>query len=148
MPKNHPFTKEEFESIYSKVPRLTIEIVLESERGILLSKRSIEPCKGQWHLPGGTVFFGESLKDAVKRVASRELNIEVCAVTQIGVIEYPSHYLNGMDAPVGIVFMVNDYSGIPKENPEASKLGWFTTLPENIHADQDVFLLDHKFLGR
>lgn len=148
MPKDYRFTKKEFDSIYSKVPRLTIEIVLKSEKGILLSERNIEPCKGQWHLPGGTVFFGESLQGAVKRVASRELNIEVGAITQIGVIEYPSHYLNGMDAPVGIVFAVNDYSGIPKENPEASKLEWFTTLPKNIHADQDIFLLDHKLLGR
>lgn len=148
MSKDYPFTKEEFNSIYSKVPRLTVEIVVEDEKGILLSKRSIEPCKGQWHLPGGTVFYGESLLVAVQRIASHELNIEVALAAQIGVIEYPSHYLNGMDAPVGVVFKVSDYSGTPTENPEASKLGWFTRVPENIHADQDIFLLEHKLLRR
>jgi ADP-ribose pyrophosphatase YjhB (NUDIX family) len=73
-----PLTAEEFESIYSRVPRLTVDIVVRNSGGaVLLTKRTIPPCVGQWHLPGGTVRFGEALLDAVRRSAARELGIEV-----------------------------------------------------------------------
>lgn len=83
MSKNeYPLTKEEFDSIYSKVPRLTVELVIKDGDKILLTKRSIEPCRGLWHLPGGTVYFGESLLDAVKRIAKKELSIDVLEATK------------------------------------------------------------------
>ena len=145
----YPFTKAEFDAIYAKVPRLTVEVVVKNEEGaILLTERAIEPCSGQWHLPGGTVFFGESLLDAVKRVAARELNITVTGATNNGYIEYPSHYLNGLDEPVGIVFEVTAYEGTVQVNPEAGDSDWFTKLPENMHADQDTFLVDTGYLTR
>jgi ADP-ribose pyrophosphatase YjhB (NUDIX family) len=118
---------------------LTVEIIIKSSKGVLLSLRDIEPCKGQWHLPGGTVFFGEKLTEAVIRVAKRELGITVTATKLLGYIEYPSHYKNGLDSPVGIAFMV-DYKGDIKPNTEASELSWFKSLPANLHADQSDFL--------
>ena len=47
-----PLPQEEFEWIFSRVPRLTVELVITApRRGVLLSLREIEPCKGLWHLP-------------------------------------------------------------------------------------------------
>ncbi len=144
---NQPLSKEEFDSIYSKVPRLTVEVIVRNPEGaIYLTKRAIEPCKGQWHLVGGTVRFGEPLVEAVKRIAERELSIKVTKVTQEGYIEYPSHYENGLDSPVGIVFEVIEYQGSLSPNNEASSGDWFTELPEKMHAEQDKFLLDNKYL--
>ena len=77
MNKDYFLTPEEFETIYGKVPRLTVEVIIKSEKGVLLSLRSIEPFKGDWHIPGGTVFYGESLADAVRRVTKRELGVTV-----------------------------------------------------------------------
>ena len=85
-----PLNKKEYEYIYSKVPRLTVEIIVRDEsRAIYMTRRSIDPCKDQWHLPGGTVQFGEPLIDAVHRVAMRELSIDVHEATNRGYIEYP-----------------------------------------------------------
>ncbi len=145
--KDYFLSKEEFDYIYSKVPRLTVEIIIKNRSGkILLTKRDIEPCIGQWHLPGGTVAFGETLKDAVFRVAKRELSIEVEDSKNVGYIEYPSHFLNGMDCPVGIVFEVVSYNGQIKLNKESKDSGWFDEIPENMHADQDVFLINNNYL--
>jgi 8-oxo-dGTP pyrophosphatase MutT (NUDIX family) len=142
-----PLKEEEFKSIYSKVPRLTVEIIVRNENGALyLTRRSIEPCKGQWHLPGGTVRFGEALLTAVRRIAMRELSIDILKTTNCGYIEYPSHYLRGLDSPVGLVFEVTDYSGNPAVNAEASDSGWFKKVPHDMHADQDVFLLEKGYL--
>jgi len=144
----YPFTKEEFDAIYSKVPRLAVDVIVKNEAGaIYMTKRAIEPCKGQWHLPGGTVYFGESLLDAVKRVALKELNIKVQSVNNKGYIEYPSHYQNGLDTPVGIVFEVEKYTGKLQIDSEASDSGWFSKLPKNTHADQDKYLLESRYLA-
>ncbi len=145
--KDYFLTKEEFDYIYSKVPRLTVEIILKDNKNrILLTKRTIEPCINQWHLPGGTVAFGESLKAAVTRVAKRELSIEVNDLINVGYIEYPSHYLNGLDQPVGMVFEVTNYVGEIKLNHESGEKGWFDDVPTEMHADQDVFLINNNYI--
>lgn len=144
---NHPLSQQEFDSIYSRVPRLTVEIIVKNHRGeIFLTKRAIEPCKGMWHLPGGTVRFGELMSEAVKRIAARELSVEVEELVNKGYIEYPSHFLHDMDSPVGIVFEVTKFSGDLSVNSESENSGWFTKIPENMHADQDDYLLKHGYL--
>lgn len=137
-----------WQSAYSKVPRLTVEIIIRDQDGaIFLTKRAIEPCKGQWHLPGGTVRFGEGLTETVRRIASRELGVQVNATQLKGYIEYPSHYKNGLDSPVGVVFEITDFSKSPEPNNEAMESGWFKTVPEPMHADQDKFLLENNYLS-
>jgi ADP-ribose pyrophosphatase YjhB (NUDIX family) len=137
---NHPLSQEEFNTIYKKVPRLTVEIIVQGDKGVYLTLRDIEPCKGLWHLPGGTVRFGEPLRDAVARIAKRELGIEVQTSALLGYIEYPSHYLNGLDSPVGIAFSIESYTGEIKTNHESKESGWFNSLPHNMHQEQIDFL--------
>ncbi len=97
--------EEEFHAIYSRVPRLCVEVVIvTAERGVLLSLRDIPPNIGAWHIPGGTVLFGEPLEAAVRRVARHELGLDVAVGELLGYIEYPSHHQNGLDSPVGLAF--------------------------------------------
>ena len=143
--QRQPLPKEEFDAIFSRVPRLTVEVVISSpERGVLLSLRDIEPCKGMWHLPGGTVRFGEPLVDAVARVACDELGLAVDVGEMLGYIEYPSHYENGLDCPVGVAFAatISDRAA-PPANGE-----WFQTLPANMHDEQKDFLAAHAPVRR
>lgn len=142
-----PLSKQEFDAIYSKVPRLTVEVLIyDPVKGTYLTLRDIEPCKGQWHLPGGTVFFGENIMNAVKRVSKREVGIDVLSASLVGYIEYPSHYKRGTGYPVGLVFLVSKFRGQMTINHEASKGEWFTNLPRQIHPDQDHFLVKHNYL--
>jgi ADP-ribose pyrophosphatase YjhB (NUDIX family) len=145
--KKWPLSKKEFKRIYKKVPRLTVEIIIRNEYGALyLTRRSAGPCEGLWHLPGGTVQFGETLLHAVQRVASRELSIDVRQARDDGYIEYPSHYSKGFDSPVVLVFEVTEYNGKPMINAEASRGAWFTDLPNHMHPDQDQFLIKKGYL--
>ena len=142
---NHPLTEQEFWDIYKKVPRLTVEIIVRNKKKeVYLTKRNIEPCKGLWHLPGGTVRFGEPLTEAVKRIAERELGITPTTTKLLGYIEYPSHYQNGLDSPVGIAFAVTTYKGNLKVNEEAADSGWFSELPKEMHEEQRDFLESRK----
>jgi 8-oxo-dGTP diphosphatase len=135
-----PLPKAQFDWIFSRVPRLTVEIVISSpERGVLLSLRDIEPCRGMWHLPGGTVRFGEPVADAVRRVAEQELSLTVSVGALLGYIEYPSHYNNGLDSPVALAFAaeVAEVEALP----HGCRL--FSTLPDNMHDEQRRFLIEH-----
>ena len=121
---SEPLPKNEFDRIFSKVPRLTVEVLVTSEeRGVLLALRDVDPCRGMWNLPGGTVRFGERLVDAVRRVAADELGVSVRVGALVGYIEYPSHYENGLDSPVGLAFQAQP---LDQAQPRGQ---WFTLLP-------------------
>ena len=140
-----PLPKEEFDRIYSRVPRLTVEVVIASPaRGVLLSLRDIEPCRGMWHLPGGTVRFGEPLVDAVARVARDELGLGVDVGEMLGYIEYPSHYENGLDCPVGVAFAAR----VAELDTPPAGCEWFRSLPDNMHDEQKDFLAQRLELRR
>ncbi|MGZ6638641.1 MAG: NUDIX hydrolase [Solirubrobacteraceae bacterium] len=81
---------DEFDGIFSKVPRVTVEVLIScGGRGVLLALRDVDPCRGMWNLPGGSARFGEPLVEAVRRVAADELGIRVRVGPLVGYIEYP-----------------------------------------------------------
>jgi len=133
--------EEEFRAIYRRVPRLCVEVViLDPERRVLLALRDIPPNVGAWHIPGGTVLFGESLADAVRRVARDELSLDVDPVELLGYIEYPSHYENGLDSPVGLAFRAEPSDNSPRAPGLPDGCEWFSRLPEGLYAEQREFL--------
>ena len=137
-PTQRPLPKDEFDRIFAKVPRLTVEVLIAAEEaGVLLALRDVEPCLGTWNLPGGTVRYGERLIDAVRRVARDELGVSVRVGPLVGYIEYPSHFESGLDSPVGLVFRAEPDG---RSQPRGR---WFSALPENMHEEQRRFLLDH-----
>lgn len=136
-----PLPQAEFEAIFSRVPRLTVEVVIAAPgRGVLLALRESGPCQGLWHLPGGTVRFGEPARAAVARVADGELGLAVTARELLGYIEYPSHYEHGLDSPVGLAFAAEATGGPPAATDLLGRCAWFARLPAEIHEEQRAFL--------
>lgn len=133
--------KAEFDSIFAKVPRLCVELIIRTPKGLLLTKRTIDPCKGQWHFPGGTLRFGETLTDAVQRVAQYELGIEVKINKLLGYLEYPQMNADGYKGwPVGVAFEVAIVSGEPRGSDQGEELGFFEEIPADTIVDQANFL--------
>ncbi|WP_018637735.1 NUDIX hydrolase [Parafrankia elaeagni] len=136
-----PLSRRDFDEIYGRVPRLCVDVVISGPAGVLLARRDIEPCLGQWHLPGGTVFFGESLTAAVARVAARELGVSVAVGDLLGYIEYPFMAADGYRGwPIGIAFDATISSGQPVGSAEGSETGWFTEIPPDTIREQADFL--------
>jgi ADP-ribose pyrophosphatase YjhB (NUDIX family) len=133
--------KPEFDAIFSRVPRLCVEVVIAAtDRGVLLTLRDIPPNVGAWHIPGGTVLFAEPVTDAVKRVARHELGLDVEVGELLGYIEYPSHYNNGLDSPVGLAFRATPIGGLPDARELPDGCAWFTRLPAGLYEEQRDFL--------
>ena len=136
-----PLSDEEFKYIYSKVPRLNVEVVIKTSNGIVLSKRTISPWKNYWQIPGGTVHMGETLEEAVKRIAIDEAGVDVEVKELLGHIVYPSIKTeNGLGWPVGIAFQVEIKNGKLQGNKFGEEINSFTELPAKIIPEQKTFI--------
>lgn len=136
-PQKLPFN--EFVKIYSKVPRLCVDLLINSDDGFLLTLRDIDPGKGQWHLPGGTVLMGESIEDAIERIAMEETSLEVGDPQHIGILEFNENE-NPFFHTVSMVFEVEIISGTPKGSEQGKQFRFFEDPPENMIQEQKIFL--------
>ena len=84
------------------------------------------------------MLFGEPLLQAVQRVAHDELGLAIDVGELLGYIEYPSHYENGLDSPVGLAFSTR-LAGAGGEDPP-SGCAWFARLPPGLYSEQSAFL--------
>ena len=62
----------------------------------------------------------------------------------LGYIEYPSHYENGLDCPVGVAFATE----VSDTAPPPPNCQWFQALPKNMHDEQKDFLAAHARVRR
>jgi ADP-ribose pyrophosphatase YjhB (NUDIX family) len=142
--QKHPLTKEEFDLIFGKVPRLTVEVAILTDDGLVMTKIPKGPMKGRWNVPGGTVRFNEKLVDAAKRVAKAELDIDVAIGDNLGYIEYPELLASGERAwPVGMVFEATIISGELTRSDEGEAVECFKKVPENTIASQAHFFSNY-----
>ncbi len=142
-----PLPEFEYRAIFQRVPRLTVEVVICSDLGVLLARRTGGTCDGLWNVPGGTVRFAEPVIDAVHRVALDEIGADVAIDDFLGYIEYPSH-IPDRDWPVGLAFrthLVLSECDALAITPD--RLDWFTRLPDMMHEEQRVFLRAHGLVG-
>jgi colanic acid biosynthesis protein WcaH len=79
---------DEWETIVNNVPIVSVDLVVECPNGIVLGKRSNEPAKAEWFVPGGRVQKRETIKDAVHRVAMEELGVDIEICERLGTFEH------------------------------------------------------------
>lgn len=130
--------KEIFDEIYRQVPRLCVEVIIDTPKGIVLTKRLIPPCVDMWHFPGGTVYMGEKLEEAVSRVANEEIGADVKIKNMIGIIEYPELF----NYAIGVAFLCQLKSEKQefKGSFQAEEIRAFKTIPDNMILEQKRFL--------
>jgi colanic acid biosynthesis protein WcaH len=67
-------TPEQFLQVVESAPLVSIDLILRDESGaVLLGRRVNRPAQGFWFVPGGRIWKGEKIMDAMKRIASREI---------------------------------------------------------------------------
>ena len=62
----------------SRYPRAAVAVtLLHRRRGVLLVRRSREPLKGAWSLPGGKIRLGEPVAEAARREMAEETGVRL-----------------------------------------------------------------------
>lgn len=79
--------------------------MFDSARRLLLIRRTNEPGRGCWSVPGGRVQAGETDHHAVIREVAEETGLEVKVVRRAGAVQ--------RCAPGGAVFDIHDYVCLP-----------------------------------
>ncbi len=138
MSRQQPLTFKEFKSIYSRVPRLCVDLLIKTPDGYLLTLRQKNGYQNQWHMPGGTVFFREKITDAIQRIAQEEIGTKVIIKKSLGYIEYFSEVAErGFGYTVSLAFLctLSKNFKLSLDN-QVEKYGFFKTIPDNTITEQ------------
>ena len=122
--------------------------ILNEEGEVFLMKRGPK-CKnevGHWTVPGGTVEFGETLKDTVIREVREEIGVEIEFDGQLPAVDHiiPSEKQHWVTS----IFPARIASGEPEilEPEKCDEIGWFplealpTPLAGSLQKALNVFL--------
>ena len=106
------------------MPIATVAAIIKNgEDKILLTRRNVEPFKGQWCLPGGHIDDNEKALDAVVREAKEEtgLEFEPEFITYLDEI-VPEHDWHA----VVLVFAGKGRGELAAQEREVTEIGWFS----------------------
>jgi ADP-ribose pyrophosphatase YjhB (NUDIX family) len=123
-----------------KNPIPTVDAIIQNSNSILLVKRSKDPYKNQFALPGGFVNEGETIEEAIKREVYEETSLEVHPIDILGVYSDPKRDPRGHIMTV--VFIVLIIRGNPSAGDDAKEISW---IPIEKISDIKV-AFDHKLV--
>lgn len=113
---------------YPQYPMIGVGALILRERRMLLVKRSKEPSKGMWSIPGGRLELGETIEEAVKREVLEECGVQIDIVR---VLEVMDNILHDNDGKVSYHFVLIDLlanyvSGEPNAQSDVDECRWVT----------------------
>jgi len=97
-------------------------VVVSSAGQLLLVKRSIDPKKGQWCLPGGFIELDESPEAGALRELSEETGLNGTIEALLGVKTTPSSLYHSV---LMVGYLITDYQGRLMAGDDAADVRWF-----------------------
>jgi len=125
-------------------PLITVDIIIPTLSGIVLVKRSHEPYRGRWALPGGFVHYGEKVEDAAMREAQEETGLMVKLRKLVGVYSEVNRDPRGH--VVSVCFLAERVNGKPSAKGDAAEALIFKDIPwQKLAFDHARILKDAGF---
>jgi len=134
-------SKKIFNKIYSNVPRLCIDLIIMNDKGVVLAKRDIPPCKGMWHIPGGTLLLGENINKCAERVAKCETGLKIKIKKLFGIEEYPKGI--GFGKVISLVYLAEPIGGKLMGSKDGKDVSFFKKTPKNTIKFQKEILSEY-----
>jgi 8-oxo-dGTP diphosphatase len=103
-----------------ETPKLMVDVVIPSEKGVVLVRRGSDPYEGQWALPGGFVEVGETVRQAAAREAAEETGLAVETSRLVGVYSEPDRDPRGHN--VSVAFLARVLSGQMQAASDAAEV--------------------------
>lgn len=120
--------KHQSDNTYPVVPRVGVGAITVKDGKVLLVKRGIEPSKGLWAIPGGTLKLGETLQECAAREIFEETGITIKVGDCIYVFDFIERDNKGkIKFHFVIVDFAADYvSGEPQGADDALDARWLS----------------------
>ena len=108
-----------------KYPKVGVGVMIVNDKGeILMGKRSGSHGAGEWSFPGGSVEFGETIFEAIKREAGEETNLEVNNLELIAINDETRYIESDGKHHVVIGFKAKSFAGDLKNNEPDKHVSW------------------------
>lgn len=127
----------EYRRFLSTMPILCVDCLVVNGRGqFLLVKRKNEPLLGEYWMPGGRVYKGERLVEAVQRKMREEIGVDVDIVENVGFFEFfhqkTREKAEGGVHSISFVYLVRPKSRNIRLDTQSSAWGWFKEIPAQL----------------
>jgi colanic acid biosynthesis protein WcaH len=80
-------SKKQYKRIMNSMPVMCVDGIIIYNNRYLLIKRENEPLKGKYWTPGGRVYKGEKITDALKRKIKEECGLNIKILSLMGFYE-------------------------------------------------------------
>ena len=111
------------------MPLPCVDLLIVNKGRLLLMKRTNTLAKGLWFTPGGRIYKGESLEDAVKRVLGEETGLVPDSFEQVGAM---SHDWTEVQT-ITVFYKVYVSTDKPEMNDEHDDYKWIEKVDDDIH---------------
>ena len=121
------------EPLYSQIrqlmPLACVDLLVIHGGRLLIMKRKNPPAKGEWFTPGGRIYIGETIEEAVKRTLNEETGLEPVKIEQKGVV---SHIWPEAHTAT-VIHRVEVTDNNVTLNPEHHDYKWIDAITEDLH---------------
>lgn len=118
-------------------------VVMVQDHHVLLVRRTLEPGKGLWNIPGGFLGETELPEAAARRVAREETGLEVVLRDFLG-FYLDTYVFHGEQLTILNIYFVANVHGEPRPGDEVDLCAWFplTALPEAMAFPHELRVFD------
>lgn len=131
--KKYLLSDEDFLKTFENAPRAAANLIVKDREGrVLLTRRNIPPDRGRWHIPGGFILKNERVEDCLKRVAKKELGLDLDESPQVlGVFDDLDKDERGHVIDIAYGVTIDDTTKL-QTTDETAEIKFFEKLPEDI----------------
>jgi 8-oxo-dGTP diphosphatase len=129
-------------AIYENPVPASCLVVVDSRDRLALVRRSVEPKKGYWCLPGGFMELGEAPEEAALRELEEETGLAGKIDRLLGIMSTPNAQYHTV---LMVAYLVLDYKGTLVPGDDASDAAWYShrDLPEIAFTSHSHFIMEY-----
>ena len=127
--------KDIYQKIHFSVPIACIDVVIVKNNKILLCKRTNKPAQGEFWLPGGRVYKGETLAEAVSRKTLQETDLQTQKIKKIGIDEtmFEDGPFGSSTHTINVIYLVTTKKGEVINDLQHDEYLWADLKTKNLH---------------
>lgn len=131
-----PFPDEFYKKLLQFTPVPTVDFVVVHDGQFLMGLRKNKPARGQWWIPGGRIWKGETQAMAIKRKLKEETGLVPASVKLVGVFDamFPDSMFGVSNHSITTVYRIKPKTiKVLKKDSQHGEFQWFKKIDPKWH---------------